>query len=184
MLHDRRLCRLGNWDQEDELQVLIAIATYLRVHRSRNCPSCWALQKLATWTFELRLGLGDESARDPPDRARGHFALDSNKSRNLDLMKNMKTRKPFTSLWISATSNPRWYQRALSIDSLWVCLYATDEAPLTQRAQGLDTPTPFLQLSGTIFKGQHDSLLGTEILFTDTKGTCAYHYLHPTRPYS
>lgn len=36
--------------------------------------------------------------------------------------------------------------------------------------QGLDTSTPFLQLSGTIFKGQHDELLGTEILFTEGKG--------------
>ncbi|KAJ7159828.1 hypothetical protein C8R43DRAFT_993681 [Mycena crocata] len=37
------------------------------------------------------------------------------------------------------------------------------------RLIGLDTPTPFLQLSGTIFKGRHDSLLGTELLFTDGK---------------
>lgn len=32
---------------------------------------------------------------------------------------------------------------------------------------GLETETPFLQLSGTIFKGQHNSLLGTELLFTE-----------------
>ncbi|KAJ7208023.1 hypothetical protein GGX14DRAFT_634882 [Mycena pura] len=37
------------------------------------------------------------------------------------------------------------------------------------RLIGLDTPTPFLQLSGTVFKGRHDSLLGTELLFTDGK---------------
>ncbi|KAJ7485249.1 hypothetical protein B0H11DRAFT_2018661 [Mycena galericulata] len=37
------------------------------------------------------------------------------------------------------------------------------------RLIGLDTPTPFLQLSGTIFKGRHNSLLGTELLFTDGK---------------
>ncbi|KAL4264428.1 Transcription factor TFIIIC triple barrel domain-containing protein [Pleurotus pulmonarius] len=37
------------------------------------------------------------------------------------------------------------------------------------RLIGLDTPTPFLQLSGTIFKGQHDSLLGTELLFMEEK---------------
>ncbi|KAJ7730859.1 hypothetical protein DFH07DRAFT_756035 [Mycena maculata] len=37
------------------------------------------------------------------------------------------------------------------------------------RLIGLDTPTPFLQLSGTIFKGRHDSLLGTELIFTDGK---------------
>ncbi|KAH9927594.1 uncharacterized protein B0H18DRAFT_1002680 [Fomitopsis serialis] len=37
------------------------------------------------------------------------------------------------------------------------------------RLIGLDTPTPFLQLSGTVFKGQHQSLLGTELLFTDAK---------------
>ncbi|KAJ6602479.1 hypothetical protein DFH09DRAFT_1124952 [Mycena vulgaris] len=37
------------------------------------------------------------------------------------------------------------------------------------RLIGLDTPMPFLQLSGTIFKGRHDTLLGTELLFTDGK---------------
>ncbi|KAK6974604.1 hypothetical protein R3P38DRAFT_3131897 [Favolaschia claudopus] len=37
------------------------------------------------------------------------------------------------------------------------------------RLIGLDTPTPFLQLSGTVFKGRHDGLLGTELLFTDGK---------------
>ncbi|EPS96345.1 hypothetical protein FOMPIDRAFT_1091260, partial [Fomitopsis schrenkii] len=37
------------------------------------------------------------------------------------------------------------------------------------RLIGLDTPTPFLQLSGTVFKGQHQNLLGTELLFTDSK---------------
>jgi general transcription factor 3C polypeptide 6 len=33
--------------------------------------------------------------------------------------------------------------------------------------QGLDTPTPFLQLSGTVLRGEHTSLLGTEIIFTE-----------------
>ncbi|KAI0075017.1 hypothetical protein K474DRAFT_1676667 [Panus rudis PR-1116 ss-1] len=37
------------------------------------------------------------------------------------------------------------------------------------RLIGLDTPTPFLQLSGAIFKGEHHRLLGTEIIFTDAK---------------
>ncbi|KAG6915768.1 hypothetical protein DXG01_009884 [Tephrocybe rancida] len=37
----------------------------------------------------------------------------------------------------------------------------------TYRLIGLDTPTPFLQLSGTILKGRHETLLGSEILFTD-----------------
>ncbi|KIJ19540.1 hypothetical protein PAXINDRAFT_68874 [Paxillus involutus ATCC 200175] len=41
----------------------------------------------------------------------------------------------------------------------------------TYRLIGLDTPTPFLQLSGSIFKGRHDSLLGTELLFTEEKST-------------
>ncbi|KAI9432292.1 hypothetical protein H4582DRAFT_1764576, partial [Lactarius indigo] len=39
----------------------------------------------------------------------------------------------------------------------------------TYRLVGLDTPTPFLQLSGTIFQGTHQSLLGTELLFTEDK---------------
>ncbi|OBZ73283.1 hypothetical protein A0H81_07033 [Grifola frondosa] len=37
------------------------------------------------------------------------------------------------------------------------------------RLIGLDTPTPYLQLSGTILKGQHQTLLGTELLFTEAK---------------
>ncbi|TFK35894.1 hypothetical protein BDQ12DRAFT_687735 [Crucibulum laeve] len=41
----------------------------------------------------------------------------------------------------------------------------------TYRLIGLDTPTPFLQLSGTILRGRHDSLLGTELLFTEDKET-------------
>ncbi|KZV65711.1 hypothetical protein PENSPDRAFT_586397 [Peniophora sp. CONT] len=40
----------------------------------------------------------------------------------------------------------------------------------TYRLIGLDTPTPFLQLSGTIFKGEHRNLLGTELLFVEDKG--------------
>ncbi|KAG9312554.1 hypothetical protein JVU11DRAFT_6950 [Chiua virens] len=39
----------------------------------------------------------------------------------------------------------------------------------TYRLIGLDTPTPFLQLSGSIFKGRHDTLLGTELLFTEKR---------------
>ncbi|KAH9979810.1 hypothetical protein BJV74DRAFT_779761 [Russula compacta] len=39
----------------------------------------------------------------------------------------------------------------------------------TYRLIGLDTPSPFLQLSGTIFQGSHQSLLGTELLFTEDK---------------
>ncbi|KAF7291468.1 TFIIIC-sub6 domain-containing protein [Mycena kentingensis (nom. inval.)] len=35
------------------------------------------------------------------------------------------------------------------------------------RLIGLDTPTPFLQISGAVFRGRHDELLGTELLFTD-----------------
>ncbi|EJD44104.1 hypothetical protein AURDEDRAFT_88319 [Auricularia subglabra TFB-10046 SS5] len=35
------------------------------------------------------------------------------------------------------------------------------------RLAGLDTPTPFLQLSGATFKGEHTQLLGSEILFTN-----------------
>ncbi|KAM5530680.1 hypothetical protein V8D89_015652 [Ganoderma adspersum] len=35
------------------------------------------------------------------------------------------------------------------------------------RLIGLDTPTPFLQLSGTMLKGEHVSLLGTELLFSE-----------------
>ncbi|EKM74215.1 hypothetical protein AGABI1DRAFT_109971 [Agaricus bisporus var. burnettii JB137-S8] len=40
----------------------------------------------------------------------------------------------------------------------------------TYRLIGLDTPTPYLQLSGTILQGRHENLLGSELLFTDDKG--------------
>jgi len=36
--------------------------------------------------------------------------------------------------------------------------------------QGLDTPTPMIQLSGTFFKGKYEELIGTELLFTDGRG--------------
>ena len=36
--------------------------------------------------------------------------------------------------------------------------------------QGLDTPTPFLQLGGNIFKGHFETLLGSEILFKEGLG--------------
>ncbi|KAJ3482327.1 hypothetical protein NLJ89_g12146 [Agrocybe chaxingu] len=42
---------------------------------------------------------------------------------------------------------------------------------MQKSTQGLDTPTPFLQLQGTILQGRHDLLLGTELLFTDDKDT-------------
>ncbi|EIM80643.1 uncharacterized protein STEHIDRAFT_125683 [Stereum hirsutum FP-91666 SS1] len=37
------------------------------------------------------------------------------------------------------------------------------------RLIGLDSPAPFLQLSGTVFKGRHQKLLGTELLFAEDK---------------
>ncbi|KAJ4486685.1 hypothetical protein C8J55DRAFT_424262 [Lentinula edodes] len=39
----------------------------------------------------------------------------------------------------------------------------------TYRLIGLDTPTPFMQLSGTVLQGRHESLLGTELLFVEGK---------------
>ncbi|KLO09106.1 hypothetical protein SCHPADRAFT_834401 [Schizopora paradoxa] len=45
----------------------------------------------------------------------------------------------------------------------------------TYRLIGLDTPTPFLQLSGVVLKGQHQTLLGTELLFADPIGEMITH---------
>ncbi|KAK0218898.1 hypothetical protein IW262DRAFT_1063085 [Armillaria fumosa] len=39
---------------------------------------------------------------------------------------------------------------------------------------GLDTPTPFLQLAGTVLKGRHETLLGTELLFSEHEDTVSY----------
>ncbi|KAJ8473946.1 hypothetical protein ONZ51_g7529 [Trametes cubensis] len=46
----------------------------------------------------------------------------------------------------------------------------------TYRLIGLDTPTPYLQLSGTKLKGQHQSLLGTELLFTEASDEQHQHH--------
>ncbi|KAF5378107.1 hypothetical protein D9615_007567 [Tricholomella constricta] len=48
----------------------------------------------------------------------------------------------------------------------------------TYRLIGLDTPTPFLQLSGTILKGRHETLLGTELIFADVKDPPPQNVLH------
>lgn len=40
-----------------------------------------------------------------------------------------------------------------------------------QCQQGLDTPTPFLQLSGTIMKGTPQTLLGTQLIFREADDT-------------
>ncbi|TRM62423.1 hypothetical protein BD626DRAFT_404124 [Schizophyllum amplum] len=48
------------------------------------------------------------------------------------------------------------------------------------RLIGLDSPTPFLQLSGTILKGAHDSLLGTELVFAGSDGTRPASHLATT----
>ncbi|KAK0234803.1 hypothetical protein EDD85DRAFT_845415 [Armillaria nabsnona] len=39
---------------------------------------------------------------------------------------------------------------------------------------GLDTPTPFLQLAGTVLKGRHETLLGTELLFSEHEDAVSY----------
>ncbi|KAF5350302.1 hypothetical protein D9757_013193 [Collybiopsis confluens] len=39
----------------------------------------------------------------------------------------------------------------------------------TYRLVGLDTPTPFMQLSGTVLQGKYENLLGTELFFTESK---------------
>ncbi|KAF9069191.1 hypothetical protein BDP27DRAFT_1149786, partial [Rhodocollybia butyracea] len=41
----------------------------------------------------------------------------------------------------------------------------------TLTLRGLDTPSPFMQLAGTVLRGRHESLLGTELIFTDAKDT-------------
>ncbi|KAK0489794.1 hypothetical protein EDD18DRAFT_1359068 [Armillaria luteobubalina] len=39
---------------------------------------------------------------------------------------------------------------------------------------GLDTPTPFLQLAGTVLKGRHEVLLGTELIFSKQENAVSY----------
>ncbi|KAH8109059.1 hypothetical protein DFH11DRAFT_1516025 [Phellopilus nigrolimitatus] len=43
------------------------------------------------------------------------------------------------------------------------------------RLIGLDTPTPFLQLSGTVMRGQVRTLLGTELIFKDASGAPPFY---------
>ncbi|KAF9260388.1 hypothetical protein L218DRAFT_872707 [Marasmius fiardii PR-910] len=54
----------------------------------------------------------------------------------------------------------------LELDSVEPTLISSSE---NMRLIGLDTTTPFMQLSGTILKGRHDTLIGTELLFTEKK---------------
>lgn len=46
--------------------------------------------------------------------------------------------------------------------------------------QGLETPTPFLQLGDSVFKGVHVSSLGTELLFHDATRTSCLHSVFPS----
>lgn len=62
------------------------------------------------------------------------------------------------------------------IVSTETCTYA-QPSDIHIISQGLDTPTPFLQLSGTIFKGKHQTLLGTELLFTDAQGVAEFYQM-------
>ncbi|KAI0366474.1 hypothetical protein BV20DRAFT_1055614 [Pilatotrama ljubarskyi] len=50
------------------------------------------------------------------------------------------------------------------------------------RLIGLDTPTPYLQLSGTKLKGQHQSLLGTELLFAEASDDQQHQHAQGKKP--
>ncbi|KAG9118452.1 hypothetical protein FRC07_007031 [Ceratobasidium sp. 392] len=43
---------------------------------------------------------------------------------------------------------------------------------------GLETPTPFLQLGDSVFRGTHVSTLGTELVFHDASTRCTQS-IHP-----
>lgn len=75
-----------------------------------------------------------------------------------------------TSCWATSSQRSCPVQALIDLSyafspAAWPSVWA-DEKGL----QGLDTPTPFLQLSGTIFRGRHDNLLGSELIFSDDKG--------------
>ncbi|KAG9088139.1 hypothetical protein FS749_002384 [Ceratobasidium sp. UAMH 11750] len=47
------------------------------------------------------------------------------------------------------------------------------------RLVGLETATPFLQLGGSVFRGEHVSTLGTELVFHDASpGSISAHVEH------
>ncbi|KAK0234796.1 hypothetical protein EDD85DRAFT_845391, partial [Armillaria nabsnona] len=46
---------------------------------------------------------------------------------------------------------------------------------------GLDTPTPFLYLAGTVLKGRHETLLGTELLFSEHYPDLGVSYIQSIR---
>ncbi|KAK0234832.1 hypothetical protein EDD85DRAFT_845533 [Armillaria nabsnona] len=46
---------------------------------------------------------------------------------------------------------------------------------------GLDTPTPFLQLVGTVLKGRHETLLGMELLFSEHSLEDTVSYMESTQ---
>ncbi|KAK0187025.1 hypothetical protein F5146DRAFT_935552 [Armillaria mellea] len=45
---------------------------------------------------------------------------------------------------------------------------------------GLDTPTPFLQLAGTVLKGRHETLLSTKLVFSGSYVLCRMLNILPT----
>ena len=75
-----------------------------------------------------------------------------------------------TSCW--ATSSQRSCPVQAFIDLSYAYFFASWSSVWAEEKslQGLHTPTPFLQLSGTILRGRHNNLLGSELIFPDDKG--------------
>ncbi|KAG5646443.1 hypothetical protein DXG03_003493 [Asterophora parasitica] len=81
---------------------------------------------------------------------------------------------------VDAFGPPEEYEDEIEEDVAYVTLDLGSIEPTlvpsssTYRLIGLDTTTPFLQLSGTILKGKHETLLGTELIFTEAKDIHAH----------
>jgi len=51
--------------------------------------------------------------------------------------------------------------------------------------QGLDAPTPFLSVAGHVFRGQHQEVVGSQLLFRkDAQRTPARRHFHQAKPSS
>jgi hypothetical protein len=48
---------------------------------------------------------------------------------------------------------------------------------INKNKQGLETPTPFLQLGDLVFQGIHAETLGTELVFDDAGGGKVFSFL-------
>ncbi len=85
----------------------------------------------------------------------------------------MRKKKRYSTLPSNWETSNRLSSRAVTA-TIWLSVLSLVVELRLTLFQGLDTPTPFLQLAGTVLKGRHETLLGTELLFSGAYLLLAY----------